>query len=129
MRGRAAGMLFDGTGRVGEHLLLHEPDSGAASQSNISGIGRLETRAYTEQRRLPHAVRPNEPDAIAMREPKGDVAEDKALAETLRDRLDRENAHARGTRWQRGQWNVPRPPTTERTIARPQRGHGSPARA
>src|SRR5207247_578718 len=83
----------------------------------ISGIGRLETRAYTEQRRLPHAVRPNEPDAIAMREPKGDVAEDKALAETLRDRLDRENAHARGTRWQRGQWNVPRPPTTERTIA------------
>ena len=34
----------------------------------------------------------------------------------------------RGARWQLGQWNVPRPPTTVRTIARPHRGHGSPAR-
>jgi hypothetical protein len=33
-----------------------------------------------------------------------------------------------GARWHRGQWNVPRPPTTVRTIALPQRGHGSPAR-
>ncbi len=34
-----------------------------------------------------------------------------------------------GARWHRGQWNVPRPPTTVRTIARPQREHGSPERA
>jgi hypothetical protein len=33
-----------------------------------------------------------------------------------------------GLRWHRGQWNVPRPPTTVRAIALPQRGHGSPAR-
>src|SRR5439155_1714177 len=38
------------------------------------------------------------------------------------------NDHSRGVLWQGGQWKVPRPPTTVRTIARPQRGHGSPAR-
>src|SRR5712691_5561946 len=51
-----------------------------------------------------------------------------ALAPTIVMERPKSVGHARGARWQRGQWNVPRPPTTVRTIARPQRGHGSPAR-
>src|SRR5688572_8198054 len=35
---------------------------------------------------------------------------------------------ALGARWQRRQWNVPRPPTTVRRISAPQREQGSPSR-
>jgi len=129
VRRRAARVLVDGAGRLEEDLLLHKANARAASERDISSVGRVEPCSDAQQRGLPHSVRPDQTDAVPVSEPERHVAEHEALAETLRDRLDRKNTHPRGARWQRGQWNVPRPPTTVRTIARPQRGHGSPARA
>src|SRR5256886_13342749 len=105
-----------------------ESTGGPASQGDIPRVRRLESRRDAQQGGLPHPVRADKTDAVPVRESERHVAEDEPLTETLRDGLDREDAHPRGARWQRGQWNVPRPPTTVRTISRPQRGHGSPAR-
>ena len=128
VRGRTARVLFDRPGGLEKDLLLHEADPRAAGDRDVPRVGGVEARRDAQQRGLPHPVRPNETDAVTVREPERHVAEHKPFTEALRDRLDRENAHVRGTRWQRGQWKVPRPPTTVRTMARPQRGHGSPAR-
>src|SRR6266511_1384984 len=46
---------------------------------------------------------------------------------TVVEPIERSHRYLLGARWQRGQWNVPRPPTTVRTTSAPQRGHGSPA--
>ena len=135
MRGRAARVLVDRAGRLAQQLLLQKADPRPACERDIAGVWRVESRRDAQQRRLADAVRADEPDAVAVREPEGDLAEEKPFAEPPRDRLDRENAHltrlercVAGARWQWGQWNVPRPPTTVRAIGRPQRGHGSPAR-
>ena len=126
MRGGAAGMLFDGPRAPGQQLLFEEADARPPRDRDVSRVGRLEAGGDAKERGLPHSVGSHEPDAVAARETEGDLGEDEPLAEALRDRLDGENAH--GARWQCGQWNVPRPPTTLRTIARPHRGQGSPAR-
>ena len=121
-------MLLDRASGLEKDLLLHEPDARSAGDGDVASVSRVESGRDAQQGRLPYAVRPDETDAVAVRESEGHLAEHKALAEALRDRLNGEDAHARGTLWQRGQWNVPRPPTTVRTIARPHRGQGSPAR-
>jgi hypothetical protein len=87
VRGRTARVLLDRPGRIGEDLLLHEPDARPASDRDVPGIGRLEPGGDTQQRRLAHAVRTDETHTIAVRQAKRDVAEDKALPEALRDRL------------------------------------------
>src|SRR5947207_10790966 len=72
--------------------------------------------------------------ALDRRPPRQDVlAEPVALPAlaVVRD-VDVRPAHgatrARGARWQRGQWNVLRPPITVRRIEASQRSHGSPPR-
>src|SRR5439155_21221618 len=129
VRRRATRVLIDGAGRLEEDLLLHKANARAASKRDIPGVGRVEPRGNAQQRGLPHSVRPDQSHTVPVREPERDVAEHEPLPETLCDRLDRKNTHPRGALWQRGQWNVPRPPTTVRTIGRPHRGQGSPARA
>src|SRR5712692_9462758 len=138
MRGRAARVLDHCARRVLEDLLPQEADPGTAGQGDRAAIGRVEARRDPQQRRLPRPVRPDQANAVALADPEGDVFQDLALAEPPRDGLDREHAHLTilrrsmrfaGAFWHRGQWNVPRPPTTVRTTARPQRGHGSPARS
>src|SRR2546423_5345133 len=128
MRGRTARVLFNRPGGLEKDLLLHEADARAAGDRHVSRVGGVEARRDAQQGGLPHPVRPHETDAVSMGEAERHLADHKPFTAALRDRLDREDAHARGARWQRGQWNVPRPPTTVRTIGRPQRGHGSPAR-
>src|SRR5947207_8445438 len=128
MRGRTTRVLLDRSGGLEEYLLLHEADARTAGDRDVPRVGGVEARRDAQERGLPHPVRPHETDTVTVREPERHVAEHKPFTEALRDRLDRENAHVRGTRWQRGQWKVPRPPITVRTMARPQRGHGSPAR-
>jgi hypothetical protein len=58
---------FHGPNRVGKDLLLHETDARPASESDIPGVGRFEAGRYAQQRGLPYSVRPDEPDAIAVR--------------------------------------------------------------
>ena len=92
---RATGVLFHVARRIGQQLLLQEPDARPARERDVAGVCGLEAGDDAEQRRLAHAVRPHEADPIAVREPERDVAEDEPFAESLRDRLYRKNAHRR----------------------------------
>src|SRR5712691_3831800 len=60
--GRSESVLLDRPGRVGEDLLLHEPNAGTASQGDIPRVRRLESRRDAQQCRLPHPVRPDKTD-------------------------------------------------------------------
>src|SRR5213593_4843797 len=93
MRRRAARVLLDCPGRMGEDLLLHEPDARAARDRDVPGVRRFEAGGDPQQRRLSYPVRPDEAHAVPAGEPERHVAEHEPLAETLRDRLDREDAH------------------------------------
>src|SRR6059036_943318 len=95
MRRRAARVLLDCPGRMGEDLLLHEPDARAARDRDVPCVRRFETRGDAEQGGLPHPVRPDETDAVTVREPERHLAEDEALAEAFRDGLDGKDAHRR----------------------------------
>ena len=88
VRGRSAGVLLDRPGRVGQDLLLHESNAGTASQGDIPRVRRLESRRDAQQGGLPHPVRPDKTDAVPVRESERHVAENQALPEALRDRLD-----------------------------------------
>ena len=138
MRGRATRVLDDRARRILEELLPQETDPGAARERDGAAVGRIETGRDAQQRGLPRPIRTDKADAVTLADPERDVLQHLALAVPARDGLDRENAHLTilrrpvrllGAFWHRGQWNVPRPPTTVRTTARPQRGHGSPARS
>jgi hypothetical protein len=94
MYGRFECVRFHGPNRVGKDLLLHETDARPASESDIPGVGRFEAGRYAQQGGLAHSVRPYEADPIAVCEAERDIAEDKPLAEALRDRLDRKDAHS-----------------------------------
>src|SRR5438093_7000705 len=101
MRRRAARVLLDCPGRMGEDLLLHEPDARAARDRDVPCVRRFETGRDAEQGGLPHPVGSDQSDTITVCETERDIAEHESLAEPLRDRLDREDAHgSRGS--QRG---------------------------
>src|SRR5207247_6087063 len=93
MRGRSERVPFHGPDCICNDLLLHEADARAASDGYIPGVSRFEAGGNPEQRGLPHSVRPDEPDTIAVREAEGDVAEHEPLAKALRDCLHRKDGH------------------------------------
>ena len=131
MEGRASRVGLDRPVDVDEELLLEEPDAGAPCERDAAGVGLIEARRDPEERRLPHAVRPDQPDPITMGQAEAHLGEQHPVGEPSGHRLDGEQAHAglrRGARWQPEQWNVLRPPMTERAIGRPHRAQGSPAR-
>src|SRR5947207_6886046 len=129
--GRAAGVLLDRAGRVAEHLLTEEAEARAPGVGDRTAVWLVEPGRDPQQGRLAGAVRTDEADPVALCHAERHVVQELAVAEPAAHGLDREGAHAfmmRSARWQCGQWNVPRPPTTVRTMTRPQRGHCSPAR-
>jgi len=138
MRGRAPRVLDHRSRRFLEEFLAQETDARTARVGDRAAIGCVETRSDPEERRFPRSVRTDEAHAIAVRDAERHILQYLAFAIPARDGLDREHAHrailrravrVAGARWHRGQWKVPRPPTTVRTTARPQRGQGSPARS
>ena len=95
MHGRSERMVSHGPKCAGKDLLLHETDARAASESDISGVGRFKPGRDPEQRRLADAVGTDEPDSVAVREAERDIAEHEPLAEAFRDGLDGKDAHLR----------------------------------
>ena len=93
MRGRGARVLVDRAGRVLQQLLLKEPDARATRVCDVAGVRLLEPRRHPQQRRLPRAVGSDEADAVALRDPEGDVLQELAVAEPAPDGLDRDEAH------------------------------------
>ena len=79
MRGGSERVLFDRAGRLGQHLLLHEPDACTASQRDVPGISRFQAGGDAKQRRLPHPVRPDESHTVPVRQPERHLAEDDPL--------------------------------------------------
>jgi hypothetical protein len=93
VRGRAAGVLLDGAGRVLEQLLAQEADAHAARVRDEAGVRLVEASAHPEERRLPGPVRTDETDAVPFAEAERDVVEQLAVAEPAPDGLDRQEAH------------------------------------
>jgi hypothetical protein len=83
----SACVCFDGPRRVGEDLLLHEADPGTAGNGDISRVGRFEAGRDAQQSRLPHPIRTDKPDTVAVSQTERHIAEHEALAKTLRERL------------------------------------------
>ena len=74
-----------GAGGAGGDLLGQIADGRRARAAHLPGVRLLETGQDPAERGLAGAVGADEPDALAIRDAPGDVAEDELAAEPLRD--------------------------------------------
>src|SRR5437762_13068593 len=65
-------------------LLAQQSDSGAGVLTDVADVGLVEAGEDTQQRRLAHAVRADQADALAGAELETDIFEERSFVETSR---------------------------------------------
>ena len=108
LRVRADEQVFEDRHVLEEHDVLegardseaHDPVRGRSSQvlaveDDATAVRLIQPRDEIEERRLPSAVGPDQPDDLPLLQRKRDIGEGHDPAETPRDILDRQKRHRR----------------------------------
>ena len=93
----AEGLGQHRAGRDRGGLLRQVADRGLSRPAHAPGVGRLQLREDPAERRLPHAVRPDEADPLALADLPGEVPEEDTGAVRLRDAFELDHDQGDGT--------------------------------